>query len=76
MIRTQTQDSSPFHVAFQKESQIFPPTTGGAEAMCQDLKIPLLGKVPLDPRIGGCIPPAWGPCAPQLRAAGKYAGVW
>uniref|UniRef100_A0A4W2FNA2 Cytosolic Fe-S cluster assembly factor NUBP1 n=2 Tax=Bos TaxID=9903 RepID=A0A4W2FNA2_BOBOX len=36
----------------QKESQIFPPTTGGAEAMCQDLKIPLLGKVPLDPRIG------------------------
>ncbi|XP_055265460.1 cytosolic Fe-S cluster assembly factor NUBP1 isoform X2 [Moschus berezovskii] len=36
----------------QKESQIFPPTTGGAEAMCQDLKLPLLGKVPLDPRIG------------------------
>uniref|UniRef100_A0A8B9YZ95 Cytosolic Fe-S cluster assembly factor NUBP1 n=1 Tax=Bos mutus grunniens TaxID=30521 RepID=A0A8B9YZ95_BOSMU len=36
----------------QRESQIFPPTTGGAEAMCQDLKIPLLGKVPLDPRIG------------------------
>ncbi|OBS68456.1 hypothetical protein A6R68_03007 [Neotoma lepida] len=36
----------------KKESQIFPPTTGGAEAMCQDLKIPLLGKVPLDPLIG------------------------
>uniref|UniRef100_A0A8C6FMS4 Cytosolic Fe-S cluster assembly factor NUBP1 n=1 Tax=Moschus moschiferus TaxID=68415 RepID=A0A8C6FMS4_MOSMO len=36
----------------QKESQIFPPTTGGAEAMCQDLKLPLLGRVPLDPRIG------------------------
>ncbi|XP_006895274.1 PREDICTED: cytosolic Fe-S cluster assembly factor NUBP1 isoform X2 [Elephantulus edwardii] len=36
----------------KKESQIFPPTTGGAEAMCQDLKIPLLGKVPLDPQIG------------------------
>ncbi|KAK2495355.1 hypothetical protein MC885_006061 [Smutsia gigantea] len=36
----------------QKESQIFPPTTGGAEVMCQDLKLPLLGKVPLDPRIG------------------------
>ncbi|EDK97313.1 nucleotide binding protein 1, isoform CRA_b, partial [Mus musculus] len=33
----------------KKESQIFPPTTGGAEAMCQDLRIPLLGKVPLDP---------------------------
>ncbi|XP_077880763.1 cytosolic Fe-S cluster assembly factor NUBP1 isoform X3 [Ictidomys tridecemlineatus] len=36
----------------KKESQIFPPTTGGAEAMCQDLKVPLLGKVPLDPHIG------------------------
>ncbi|EDK97314.1 nucleotide binding protein 1, isoform CRA_c, partial [Mus musculus] len=36
----------------KKESQIFPPTTGGAEAMCQDLRIPLLGKVPLDPHIG------------------------
>ncbi|TKC41767.1 hypothetical protein EI555_000428 [Monodon monoceros] len=37
----------------QKETQIFPPTTGGAEVMCHDLKVPLLGKVPLDPRIGG-----------------------
>ncbi|XP_012921067.1 cytosolic Fe-S cluster assembly factor NUBP1 isoform X2 [Heterocephalus glaber] len=36
----------------KKESQIFPPTSGGAEAMCRDLKIPLLGKVPLDPCIG------------------------
>ncbi|XP_021553749.1 cytosolic Fe-S cluster assembly factor NUBP1 isoform X4 [Neomonachus schauinslandi] len=36
----------------KKETQIFPPTTGGAEVMCQDLKIPLLGKVPLDPHIG------------------------
>lgn len=37
----------------KKESQIFPPTTGGAEVMCQDLQIPLLGRVPLDPHIGG-----------------------
>ncbi|ELW67634.1 Cytosolic Fe-S cluster assembly factor NUBP1 [Tupaia chinensis] len=36
----------------KKESQIFPPTTGGAAAMCQDLKVPLLGRVPLDPHIG------------------------
>lgn len=36
----------------KKESQVFPPTTGGAEAMCQDLKVPLLGRVPLDPHIG------------------------
>ncbi|XP_043567948.1 cytosolic Fe-S cluster assembly factor nubp1 isoform X2 [Chiloscyllium plagiosum] len=36
----------------QHESQIFPPTTGGAMKMCKDLSIPFLGKVPLDPRIG------------------------
>ncbi|XP_009869766.1 PREDICTED: cytosolic Fe-S cluster assembly factor NUBP1, partial [Apaloderma vittatum] len=36
----------------KNESQIFPPTTGGAEKMCQDLNVTLLGKVPLDPRIG------------------------
>ncbi|KAH1174060.1 hypothetical protein KIL84_008454, partial [Mauremys mutica] len=34
------------------ESQIFPPTTGGAEKMCQNLNVSLLGKVPLDPQIG------------------------
>ncbi|KAG7279465.1 hypothetical protein CRUP_038238 [Coryphaenoides rupestris] len=33
-------------------SQIFPPTTGGAERMCMELGLPMLGKVPLDPRIG------------------------
>ncbi|XP_006007941.1 cytosolic Fe-S cluster assembly factor nubp1 isoform X2 [Latimeria chalumnae] len=36
----------------KNESLIFPPTTGGAEKMCKDLNIPLLGQVPLDPRIG------------------------
>nr|XP_013795665.1 PREDICTED: cytosolic Fe-S cluster assembly factor NUBP1 [Apteryx mantelli mantelli] len=36
----------------KNESQIFPPTTGGAEKMCQNLNISLLGKVPLDPQIG------------------------
>ena len=36
----------------QTETQIFPPTTGGAEKMCQDMNIPFLGKIPLDPRIG------------------------
>ncbi|KAK2097604.1 hypothetical protein P7K49_023055 [Saguinus oedipus] len=35
----------------KKESQIFPPTTGGAELMCKDLEVPLLGRVPLDPLI-------------------------
>ncbi|XP_077979990.1 cytosolic Fe-S cluster assembly factor nubp1-A-like [Glandiceps talaboti] len=36
------------------ESQIFPPTTGGAEKMAKDMDIPFLGKLPLDPRIGKC----------------------
>ncbi|KAH3871207.1 hypothetical protein DPMN_034401, partial [Dreissena polymorpha] len=36
------------------ESQIFPPTTGGGEKLSQDTNIPLLGKLPLDPRIGKC----------------------
>jgi len=38
----------------QKESQIFPPTTGGAEKMAADMEVPFLGKLPLDPRIGRC----------------------
>ncbi|XP_066498443.1 cytosolic Fe-S cluster assembly factor nubp1 [Hoplias malabaricus] len=33
-------------------SEVFPPTTGGAARMCEELKLSLLGKVPLDPRIG------------------------
>uniref|UniRef100_A0A7M4E6B4 NUBP iron-sulfur cluster assembly factor 1, cytosolic n=1 Tax=Crocodylus porosus TaxID=8502 RepID=A0A7M4E6B4_CROPO len=36
----------------KNESQIFPPTTGGAEMMCKNLNVSLLGKVPLDPQIG------------------------
>ncbi|XP_074638959.1 cytosolic Fe-S cluster assembly factor NUBP1 homolog [Acropora palmata] len=38
----------------KKESQIFPPTTGGAVKMAADMDVPFLGKVPLDPRIGRC----------------------
>lgn len=34
------------------ESQIFKPTTGGAQKLCEDEKVPFLGSVPLDPRIG------------------------
>lgn len=34
------------------ESQIFRPTTGGAQKMCEDEGVPFLGSVPLDPRIG------------------------
>eukprot|EP00731_Ephydatia_muelleri_P029294 Em0020g938a len=38
----------------KKESQIFPPTTGGAEKMATEMNVPFLGKLPLDPRIGKC----------------------
>jgi len=34
------------------ESQIFKATTGGGRQLCQDMGIPFLGAVPLDPRIG------------------------
>ena len=39
-------------MSFQNESQIFPPTTGGGEKLSADSTLPLLGKLPLDPRIG------------------------
>ncbi|KAJ3036010.1 cytosolic Fe-S cluster assembly factor nbp35 [Rhizophlyctis rosea] len=35
-----------------KESVIFAPTTGGAKKMCDDVGVPFLGAIPLDPRIG------------------------
>ncbi|KKY24457.1 putative cytosolic fe-s cluster assembling factor nbp35 [Phaeomoniella chlamydospora] len=34
------------------ESQIFKATTGGGRRLCEDMGIPFLGAVPLDPRIG------------------------
>jgi Mrp family chromosome partitioning ATPase len=36
----------------KNQSDIFIPTTGGAESMGKELGIEVLGKVPLDPRIG------------------------
>lgn len=33
------------------QSQIFEPSTGGAEKLCLDYKLDLLGKVPLDPLV-------------------------
>lgn len=35
----------------KSESQIFKPTSGGAEKMCEDLGVPFLGRIPLDPRV-------------------------
>lgn len=34
------------------QSDIFIPSTGGAERMCKEMGLKLLGKIPLDPRIG------------------------
>ncbi len=33
------------------ESVIFPASTGGAARMCEDMQVPLLARLPLDPRI-------------------------
>eukprot|EP01117_Protostelium_nocturnum_P009745 TRINITY_DN3483_c0_g2_i2.p1 TRINITY_DN3483_c0_g2~~TRINITY_DN3483_c0_g2_i2.p1 ORF type:complete len:335 (+),score=109.61 TRINITY_DN3483_c0_g2_i2:38-1006(+) len=35
----------------KNETKIFPPTTGGALKMCQDMDLHFLGAIPLDPRI-------------------------
>lgn len=34
------------------ETQIFQASTGGAEKMCEDMGVPFLGAIPLDPRLG------------------------
>lgn len=36
----------------QKGSDIFVPTTGGADSMAKQLDLEVIGKIPLDPRIG------------------------
>jgi len=33
------------------ETKIFPPTTGGAIKMCQEMDVKYLGSIPLDPMI-------------------------
>lgn len=33
-------------------TEIFPPKTGGAKKMCEEMDVPFLGKMPLDPKIG------------------------
>lgn len=35
----------------QGESKVFPPVSGGAEKMCKDMNVPLLGRVPLEPNL-------------------------
>ncbi|KAI9295944.1 P-loop containing nucleoside triphosphate hydrolase protein [Neoconidiobolus thromboides FSU 785] len=38
----------------ENESTIFPPTTGGAKKMCEELNLDLLGSIPLDPKLAQC----------------------
>lgn len=35
----------------QCTASIFPPSSGGAQAMCDQMQVPYLGAIPLDPRI-------------------------
>lgn len=39
---------------FQRLSEIFPATTGGARKMCEELNVPFLGNLPLDPTLARC----------------------
>ncbi len=36
-------------------AKLFPATSGGAEQMCKEMGLELLGQVPLDPRVGRCL---------------------
>ncbi|XP_060535107.1 cytosolic Fe-S cluster assembly factor Nubp1 homolog [Cylas formicarius] len=36
------------------ETEIFPADTGGARRMCEELDIPFLGSLPLDPKVARC----------------------
>lgn len=38
----------------KNETQIFAPTTGGAEAMAKEMQVPFLGRVPIDPQLARC----------------------
>lgn len=35
-------------------SNIFPATTGGAKSMCEEMQVPFLGTLPLDPKLTKC----------------------
>lgn len=39
------------HHKFQTETAIFPATTGGGPQLAEDTGVPLLGRLPLDPRV-------------------------
>ena len=59
------------------ESQIFPPVSGGATKMCQDMDVPMLAKVPLEPNL--LISCEKGKCymaeAPESITAKRFAEI-
>jgi Mrp family chromosome partitioning ATPase len=59
------------------ETQIFAPTTGGAEKMCLDMGIPLLGKIPLEPTIARSCDEgkSFLSSFPNSRAAQEYQSI-
>merc|ERR1712183_1227998 len=57
------------------EESIFAPSSGGAEAMCREMGVPFLGRVPLDGRVAQAgdagLPLAWlSPEGPMTKCIG------
>merc|ERR1712232_1324508 len=48
------------------DEPVFAPSTGGAEAMCKQMEVPFLGKVPLDSRVAKCIDQIIGTLLKQI----------
>jgi len=61
----------------KSETQIFFPSTGGAEKMCADMGITLLGKIPLDPIIARACDEGKSYVSefPDSRAAKEYLSI-
>lgn len=57
----------------QTRTEIFVPTTGGAEKMCRDMSVPFLGKVPIDPRLARACDEGQNYCALYPDAPGVKA---
>lgn len=57
----------------QTKTEIFAPTTGGAEKMCKDMNVPFLGRVPIDPRLARACDEGKNYCATYPDAPGVKA---
>jgi len=59
------------------ETKIFFPSTGGAEKMAQEMGVPFLGSIPLDPRIARCCDTGKSFLKehPQTEAANAYRKI-